>query len=141
MVLRLSLAAWTWRRGGCGRDIPLPFWSAPVQLHHRLALRVGVEWLAGFLACVAAAARAAREELASLQRAETAGTALARTARSHLPGALDHVRRTPIVAARGLADSLSVTPQAALGLLRQLIAAGVVREVTGRTAWRAFTTA
>ena len=49
--------------------------------------------------------------------------------------------RTPVVTARGLADSLAVTPQAALGLLRQLVVAGVVREATGRAAWRAFTTA
>jgi predicted transcriptional regulator len=42
--------------------------------------------------------------------------------------------RTPVVTARGLADSLTVTPQAALGLLRQLIAVGVVREATGRAA-------
>ena len=137
----LFLAACIWRGNGFGRDIPLPFWSAPAQLHHRLALRVGIDWMASFLACVAAAARAARDELAGLQRAEAAGVALARTARSHLPGALDHVLRTPVVTARGLADSLSVTPQAALGLLRQLIAAGVVREATGRAAWRAFTTA
>jgi predicted transcriptional regulator len=40
--------------------------------------------------------------------------------------------RTPVVTARGLADSLTVTPQAVLGLLRQLIAVGVVREATGR---------
>ena len=40
--------------------------------------------------------------------------------------------RTPVVTARGLADSLTVTPQVALGLLRQLIAVGVVREATGR---------
>jgi DNA-binding MarR family transcriptional regulator len=39
-----------------------------------------------------------------------------------------------------LAEALSVTPQAALGLLRQLVAAGVVREATGRAARRAFTT-
>jgi predicted transcriptional regulator len=51
------------------------------------------------------------------------------------------VLRTPVVTARDLADELSITPQAALGLLRQLIAAGVVREATGRAAWRAFTTA
>jgi hypothetical protein len=137
----LFLAVGIWRENGFGCDIPLPFWSAPAQLHHRLALRVGTQWLAGFLACVAAAARTARDELAHLQRAETAGAALTRTARSHLPGALDHLLRTPVVTAHGLADSLSVTPQAALGLLRQLIAAGVVREATGRAAWRAFTTA
>jgi hypothetical protein len=136
----LFLAACIWRSSGFGRDVPLPFWSAPVQLHHRLALRVGTEWLAGFLACVAAAARAAREELAGLQRAERLGATLARTARSRLPGAIEHVLRSPIVTAHTLAGSLSVTPQAALGLLRQLIAAGVVREATGRAAWRAFTT-
>jgi hypothetical protein len=136
----LFLAACLWRDAGFGQDTALPFWSAPVQLHHRLALRIGTEWQAGFLACVAAAARAAREELARLQRVESAGASLARTARSHLPRALDHVLRTPVVTARGLAEDLSITPQAALRLLRQLTAAGVVREATGRVAWRAFTT-
>jgi hypothetical protein len=136
----LFLAAGIWRDNGFGRDIPLPFWSAPAQLHHRLALQVGTGWQAGFLACIAAAARAAREELARLQRAEAAGATLTRTARSYLPRALDHVLRTPVVTAHGLADSLSITSQAALGLLRQLIAAGIVRESTGRAAWRAFST-
>jgi signal transduction histidine kinase len=137
----LFLAACLWRQNGFGRDVPLPFWSAPTQLHHRLALRVRTDWLAGFLACVTAAARAARDELTGLRQAETAGTPLARTARSQLPRALDHVLRTPVVTARGLADHLAISPQAALGLLRQLTAAGVVREATGRAAWRAFTTA
>jgi HTH DNA binding domain len=137
----LFLAACIWRENGFGHDISLPFWSAPIQLHHRLALRVGTAWLAGFLACVTAAARAARDELAGLQRAETAGATLTGTARSQLPRALDHVLRTPVVTARGLADHLAISPQAALGLLRQLVAAGVVREATGRAAWRAFTTA
>jgi hypothetical protein len=134
------LAACLWRQAGGGRDIPLPFWSAPAPLHHRLALQVGLAWLAGYLACIAAASRAAREELAGLQRAETAGTALTRTARSHLPQALDHLLRTPVVTARGLAERLRITPQAALGLLRTLTAAGVAREATGRAAWRAFST-
>jgi len=134
------LAACIWRDAGFGRDIPLPFWSAPVQLHHRLALQLGTAWIAGFLACIAAAARAAREEQAGLLRAEAAGAALARTARSHLPQALDHVLRSPVVTARSLAENLSITPQAALKLIRQLLAAGVVREATGRAAWRAFST-
>jgi hypothetical protein len=130
----LFLAACLWRENGFGRDIPLPFWSAPAQLHHR----VGTEWLAGFLACIAAASRAAREELAGLLRAEAAGATLARTTRSHLPRAVDHLLRKPVVTARSLADNLGITPQAALGLLRQLTAAGVIREATGRAAWRAF---
>jgi hypothetical protein len=137
----LFLAACIWCDGGFGRDIPLPFWSAPAQLHHRLALRTGTEWLAGFLACVAAASRSGRDELARLRQAEAAGAALARTARSHLPEALDRVLRAPVITARGLANDLGVTPQAALALLRRLIAAGVVREATGRAAWQAFTTA
>jgi signal transduction histidine kinase len=136
----LFLAACLWRDSGFGRDIALPFWSAPVQFHHRLALQVGVAWLASFLACITAASRAARDELVGLQRAEMAGASLARTARSQLPRALDHVLRTPIVTARGLAERLAISSQAALGLLRQLTAAGVVREATGRAAWRAFTT-
>jgi len=82
---------------------PLSFWSAPIQLHHRLSLRIGTDWLAGFLACIATAARAAREELAGLQRAKTAGATLARTTRSQLPRAVEYVLRSPVVTARGLA--------------------------------------
>jgi hypothetical protein len=134
----LFLAACLWRENGFGGDIALPFWSAPTQLHHRLSLQVGVAWLIGFLACIAAASRTAREELAGLQRAETSGAVLARTARSHLPSAVDLMLRRPVVTTRGLADSLGITSQAALGLLRTLMAAGVVREATGRAAWRAF---
>jgi hypothetical protein len=78
----LFLAACVWRDAGFGRDIPLPFWSAPIQLHHRLSLRIGTEWLAGFLACIAAASRAAREELAGLQRAETTGVIRGATGRA-----------------------------------------------------------
>jgi hypothetical protein len=80
----LFLAACLWRESGLGRDIALPFWSAPAQLHHRLALQVGTEWLVGFLACITAGARIARDELAGLQRAKMARTSLARTARSQL---------------------------------------------------------
>jgi len=103
-------------------------------------LQVGTAWIAGFLACVTAAARAGREELAGLVRAEFAGAGLARTARSQVPRAIDHVIRALVVTARGLANSLSITPQAALRLIGQLTAAGVPREATGRAAWRAFTT-
>jgi hypothetical protein len=42
----LFLAACIWRGNGFGRDIPLPFWSAPVQLHHRLA-----SWLQSSAEC------------------------------------------------------------------------------------------
>ena len=136
----LFLAACLWRDAGFGRDIPLPFWSAPAQLLHRLTMQVGMAWLAGFLACVTAAAHAGREELTGLLRTEAAGAGLTRTARSQVPRAIDHVVRAPVVTARGLADGLSISPQAALRLIGQLTAAGILREATGRTVWRAFTT-
>jgi hypothetical protein len=137
----IFLAACLWREKGFGREISLPFWSAPEQRHHRLVLRVGIEWMVGFLDCVAEAARTAAGELDRLQRAEAKGRSLARTARSRLPNALDAVLRAPIVTAGGLAKGLDVTPQAALGLLRQLREAEIVREATGRASWRAFVAA
>ena len=94
--------------------------------------------MAEFLDCVAAAAKIGRDELVRLEEAEERGRALPRTARSRLPEALEAVLRAPIVTARGLANSLDVTPQAALGLLRELTEAGIVREATGRASWRAF---
>ena len=137
----IFLAACLWRQSGFGRAISLPFWSAPERQHHRLGLRVGIEWMAGFLDCVADAARAGRDELARLQQAEEKAGALARTARSRLPAAVEAMLRAPVITARGLGESLDVTPQAALGLLRQLLEAGMIREATGRASWRAFVAA
>jgi len=137
----LFLAACVWREEGFGRDIALPFWTAPSAHHHRLALRVGVDWMAGFLECVARAAQIGLEELNRLRRAETMIADLGGTARSRLRDAADRVIRAPVITARSLADGLDVSPQAALGLLRQLLATGIVREATGRAAWRAFVVA
>jgi HTH DNA binding domain len=133
------LGACLWRDKGSRGPIPLPFWSAPETLHHRLELHVGLPWMADFLGCVSAAALVGLRELELLRRADEQGRMLGPTARSRLPDALSAVLRTPIVTASALAKTLDVTPQAALGLLRQLLTAGIVREVTGRASWRAFT--
>lgn len=135
----IFLAASLWcRQGGGSRPIALPFWSAPEPRHDRLALRVGLPWMAGFLECVAAAAKVGLDELARLRQAEDKSRLLGRTARSRLQDAAAAVLRAPIVTARDLAKELDVTPQAALGLLAQLVEAGIVREATGRASWRAF---
>jgi hypothetical protein len=97
--------------------------------------------MAGFLECVAAAAITGLHELERLRRAEEKGRLLGVTARSRLPDAMDALLRAPVVTASSLAKTLRVTPQAALGLLRQLMAAGIVREATGRASWRAFSLA
>ena len=52
--------------------------------------------------------------------------------------AVNVVLRASIVTARDLAATLGVSPQAALGLLRQLTQAGLVREATSQKSWRAF---
>jgi hypothetical protein len=135
----MFLAACLWREKALRRPIPLPFWSAPEQCHHRLGLHVGLAWMMDFLDCVAAAAQNGLAELERLHRAEEKGRLLGRTARSRLPEALQAVLRVPIVSAKDLAGTLDVTPQAALGLLRQLTDAGILREATGRASWRAFT--
>ncbi|MGH7086633.1 MAG: helix-turn-helix domain-containing protein, partial [Acetobacteraceae bacterium] len=134
----IFFAACLWREKGFGQPISLPFWAAPGPRHHRLSLQVGLRWMTGFLECVAAAALVAGDELGRLQAAEEKGRALTHTARSRLPAAMDAVLRAPIVTARGLARSLDVTPQAALGLVRELVEAGIIREATGRASWRAF---
>jgi len=132
------LAACLWREKGACPPISLPFWSAPEPRHHRLILRFGLAWMAEFLDCVAAAAAIGLRELERLHQAEEKGRLFNATARSRLPDALDAVFRAPIVTARSLARSLAVTPQAAFGLLRQLMAAGIGREAIGQASWRAF---
>lgn len=132
------LAACLWHEKNPRAPIPLPFWSAPEQHFRRLELQVGMAWMAQFLDGIAAAAMGGLHELNRLQEAEKKGRLMGATARSHLPHAVDAVLRAHIVTAAGLAKSIRVTPQAALGLLHQLAAAGVVREVTGRASWRAY---
>jgi HTH DNA binding domain len=132
------VAACLWREQTAHRPIPLPFWSAPELYHHRLSLRIGLDWMAQFLECVTAAALAGLRELARLLEAEQKRVDIRVTARSRLPDALDAVLRAPVVTVDSLAESIGVTPRAALGLLDQLTAAGIVREVTGRASWRAY---
>jgi hypothetical protein len=132
------LAACLWRENSARGPISLPFWSAPETHHHRLELRFGLQWMADFLECVAAASIGGLRELERLRQAEQKGRLLGPTARSRLPDALNAVLRAPIVTASSLAKTLDVTPQAALGLPRQLMAAEIVREATGRASWRAF---
>jgi hypothetical protein len=131
-------AACLWREQTAHRPIPLPVWSAPELLHHRLGLRIGLDWMAQFLECVTAAATTGLRELNRLLQAEKKRVDICVTARSRLPDALDAMLRAPVVTADSLAESLDVTPRAALGLLGQLTAAGILREVTGRASWRAY---
>jgi HTH DNA binding domain len=132
------VAACLWRDETARAPIPLPFWSAPELDQHRLTLRIGVDWMAQFLECVTAAATTGLRELARALEVEKKRMDIHATARSRLADALDAVLRAPVVTADSLAKTLHVTPRAALGLLQQLMAAGVVREVTGRASWRAF---
>jgi hypothetical protein len=155
----LFLAACLWRRAGGGPSagrgpsagsgpatgatpsLALPVWSATPRHLERLALTVGPAWLGGFLTTVTDAARRAGQDLTRLQIAAERAAALRRTARSRLPAAAALALRQPVLTARGLAERLRLSPQAALGLLNQLVAAGVLKEATGRAAWRAFVVA
>jgi hypothetical protein len=134
----MFIGACLWRSKSAKAPIALPFWSAPELRHNRLALKFGVDWMAEFLNCVAAAAMIGLRELEQLREAENKGDSLRTTARSRLPDVMNAILRAPIVTVNSLVKSLDVTPQAALGLLRQLMAAGLIREATGRASWRAF---
>lgn len=58
--------------------------------------------------------------------------------RSRLPGALDAALLTPALTPTLLVHQLGIAPQTATALLRDLLAADVVHEVTGRKHFRAF---
>ena len=115
----------------------MPFWSAPELYHHRLTLRIGLDWMAQFLECLMAAALAGLCELTRLREAEKKRVDIHVTARSRLPDAFAALR-TSVVTADSLAESIDVTPRAAFEFLRQLMASGITREVTGRASWRAY---
>jgi HTH DNA binding domain len=137
----LFVAACLWREKTAHAAIPLPFWSAPKRCHSRLGLCIGLDWMAYFLECVAAASAIGLRELARLLEAEKKRAMLGSTARSRLPDALDTVLRAPIVTAESLAKALHVTPRTALALLQHLTTAGIVQQATRRPSRPAFTLA
>jgi hypothetical protein len=134
----MFIGACLWREKSAKASIALPFWSAPELRHNRLALKFGVDWMAEFLNCVAAAAFIGLRELEQLQEAEKKGRTMGATARSRLPDVINAMLRTPVVTVNSVAKTIEVRPQVALRLLRQLMTAGLVREATGRASWRAF---
>lgn len=127
-----------WRLHGFGRAIALPFWSAPLSRIDALAQKTQTEFQLAYLECVAEAALRARRELGVLQAAERKAAALKAGGRSHLADATAFALREPVVTARGLADGIGVSTRSALDLLKRLMDEGLVREATGRSAWRAF---
>jgi len=137
-TVALFLAACLCRRRGATPQFALPFWSAAPGLLETLGLLAGPAWLPAFLRVIADAGLRAGQELSRLQTAAERAAGLHRTARSQLPAASALAVRLPVLTARALADQLKLTPQAALILLKQLVGVGMLREATGRAAWRAF---
>lgn len=128
----------------CGRlqAVPLPFWSSVT-----LGRPTGVvsphssgTVLVATLSQVAEGARAGLREVQRLLDAHDRGATLAsgRDRRSRLPAAVEAALRTPAITPGALARQIGVAPQTANDLLRQLVRARVVREVTGRMAFRAY---
>jgi DNA-binding IclR family transcriptional regulator len=75
-----------------------------------------------------------------LQAAAAAGARLTARCdrRFRLPDALDAVLATPVLTPKALARQLALSPQAATLLLATLAETGVIREITGRSSFRAF---
>ncbi len=132
------VAAALWRRHGYGRGCALPFWAAPVSRIDALARQGGGDFEQGYLDCVAEAARRGARELDRLHQAARRIATLPASARSQLQAAGAVALREPLITGRLLARQLDVSTRAGLDLAARLVAAGVLREMTGRIAWRAF---
>lgn len=144
--LRAALiGAMTMTSVGRLRAVPLPLWVAipgkPVVAWRREpAFDTEPTKATAALAQIAEGARAGLRELGRLldaaQRASSLTADLDK--RSRLPDAVDAVLRVPAMTPSSLARRLKIAPQTANDLLRQLARAGVVREATGRKAFRAY---
>lgn len=121
--------------GGPGRGLPGARADAPAQ-----DAGASAAWPAAFCRLAREAALAGLRELDRLERAAERGRAATAglDRRSRMPDALHAALRTPALTSTVLASKLDVAPQTATALLRDLLAAGVVREVTGRKHFRAW---
>ncbi len=137
----LMVAAIVAKRRKRLRHVPLPFWAA-------FGGRSGVrrpavhapDWPVVFLMQLAEGARRGLAELERLNAAAAKAEALAAKERSHGQAgkAAEIALRQPVVTAAGLAAALGATPQGALLIIKRLMAAGILREATGRASFRAF---
>ena len=144
-------------RAGALQAVPLPFWAAYPALGRgggpseelpktqanasaQEADGVGAAWPLAFCRLAREAALAGLRELGRLETAAERGRAATADLdrRSRLPDVLDAVLRTPALTPTLLARRLHIAPQTATALLRTLLAAGLMREVTGRKHFRAF---
>jgi hypothetical protein len=132
------VAACVWRQHGFGHGVALPFWSAPLSRIDALAQKAGLEFQLSYLDCIAEAALRARRELNVLWSVERKAAVLKSGGRSHLADAVAFALRAPVVTARGLGEGIGVSTRSALDLLKRLVDEGLLREATGRSAWRAF---
>ena len=122
----LFLAACILSGGKSRRPLALPFWSAAEARINGASC----DWrtLAGRIPRMRRRGSKNRlDELERLRGAEEISRSLGRTARSRLPDTANADLRASIVTARDLAATLAVSPQAALGLLRQLTEEGAPR--------------
>ena len=85
-----------------------------------------------------AAGLRARRALTALQTVERKAADLKTGGRSHLADAVGFALREPVVTARGLGEGIGVSTRSALDLAKRLVDEGLLREATGRLAWRAF---
>jgi hypothetical protein len=152
----LLAAAGIAARSGVVRTVFLPVWAAwpAVGAGERDALPglrsdaadrllgrgMAVTWPAAFLHLVAEGARTGQRALDRLLVAAGKGRDLTAPCdrRSRLPDAVDALLRAPVLTPKALAARLRIAPQTGTALLRELAAAGLVREVTGRGSFRAF---
>jgi hypothetical protein len=140
-VQALLIAAVLVKRRGRLRHVPLPFWCAFTGRMARQRPRLQHPgWPLAFLTEVAEAARRGLSELDRLNAAADRAAALAARERSHGQAgkAAEIALRQPVMTAAGLAAQLGATPQGALLIIKRLMAAGILREATGRASFRAF---
>ncbi len=133
------LGALVWRERAGKRVISLPFWTAPSSEIHALGKLTGVKWTAGFLACVTQAARTAIFEAERLAIAERRAFGTKVTKRSSMSEALAFAVKSPVLTALRLAEALKISRQASSALIRRLVDDKIIREITGRDSWRAYT--
>jgi hypothetical protein len=140
VVRTVFLPVWAaWPAVGAGERDALPGLRSDVA-DRLLGRGMPVTWPIAFLHLVAEGARTGQRALDRLLVAAGKGRDLTASCdrRSRLPDAVDALLRAPVLTPKALAARLRIAPQTGTALLRELAAAGLVREVTGRGSFRAF---
>jgi hypothetical protein len=141
-VAATYVAATLWRNTVYGKFCPLPVWAAPTNLMQKMGSQGGMEFERSFLECVTESALSGLREFERLkiakEKLDKISKELIKKDKSNVYEAGLMAIREPIVTSAAISQKLNLSAPTTDKIIERLEEYGLLKELTGRKAWRAY---